>query len=72
MPETTKAMTLRLPVEMSTALEAIAAVDRVSVAQEIRDAVAGHIETRRHDKVFQERLRRLMDENREILARLAE
>ena len=72
MVETTKAMTLRLPIEMSTALEAIAAVDRMSVAQEVRDAIAAHIDTRRHDQAFQERLRRLMDENREILATLAE
>lgn len=68
---TTKALTLRLPVDQAEALEAIAGVDEISINEEIRRAIAAHIEARRHDKEFRERLRASMDRNREILERLA-
>jgi hypothetical protein len=68
---TTKALTLRLPVDQAEAIEAIAGVDEVSINEEIRRAIAAHIETRRQDKEFRERLRASMDRNREILERLA-
>jgi hypothetical protein len=68
---TTKALTLRLPVDQAEALEAIAGVDEVSINEEIRRAIAAHIEARRHDEEFRERLRASMDRNREILERLA-
>ena len=69
--QTTKALTLRLPVDQAEALEAIAGVDEVSINEEIRRAIAAHIEARRQDKEFRERLRASMDRNREILERLA-
>jgi hypothetical protein len=68
---TTKALTLRLPVDQAEALEAIAGVDEVSINEEIRRAVAAHIETRRQDVEFRERLRASIERNREILERLA-
>jgi hypothetical protein len=45
-------------------------VDEVSI-QEIRRAIAAHIEARRQDKEFRERLRASIERNREILERLA-
>ena len=68
---TTKALTLRLPVDQAEALEAIAGVDEISINEEIRRAIATHIEARRQDKEFRERLRASLDRNREILERLA-
>jgi hypothetical protein len=68
---TTKALTLRLPVDQAEALEAIAGVDELSINEEIRRAVAAHIEARRRDDAFRERLRASIERNREILERLA-
>jgi len=52
-------------------LEAIAGVDEVSVNEEIRRAIATHIEARRQDADFQKRLQDSIDRNKEILERLA-
>ena len=68
---TTKALTLRLPVDQAEAIEAIAGVDEVSINEEIRRAIAAHIEARRNDEGFRERLRASIERNREILERLA-
>ena len=68
---TTKARTLRLPVDQSEALAAIAGIDEVSINEEIRRAIAAHIEARRQDAEFRERLRASIERNREILERLA-
>lgn len=68
---TTKALTLRLPVDQAEALEAIAGVDEVSITEEIRRAITAHIEARRQDEAFRERLRTSIERNREILERLA-
>lgn len=67
----TKAMTLRLPAEKAAELEAIARVDNVPVSEAVRSAIDARIEERRGDSDFQARLRRLIDEDREILERLA-
>jgi Mg-chelatase subunit ChlI len=68
---TTKARTLRLPLDQAQELEAIAGVDEVSVNEEIRRAVAAHIEARRQDADFRKRLQNSIDRNKEILERLA-
>ena len=68
---TNKALTLRLPVDQAEALEAIAGVDEVSINEEIRRAISAHIEARRQDGEFRERLRASIERNREILERLA-
>ena len=67
---THKALTLRLPIEQAEALEAIAGVDEISINEEIRRAISAHIEARRQDAEFRERLRASMERNREILERL--
>ena len=67
-----KTLTLRLDDEQSRELEAIARVDEVPLSGAIRMAIAAHVETRRKDSGFRERLARRMDEDREILERLAQ
>ena len=68
---TTKARTLRLPVDQAAALEAIAGIDDVSINEEIRQAIDAHIEARRKDAAFQKRLQASIERNKEILERLA-
>jgi hypothetical protein len=68
---TTRARTLRLPVDEAQALEAIAGVDEVSINEEIRRAIVAHIEARRQDPAFRKRLQASIERNREILERLA-
>lgn len=69
---TTKSMTLRLPADQAEALELVATVDGKPMSEEIREAVMAHVEQRRKDPQFQERLRRLMNDNREALKRLTD
>lgn len=66
-----RARTLRLPAEQADALEAIAGIDEVSINEEIRRAIAAHIEARRQDADFRRRLQASIERNREILERLA-
>ena len=67
-----KSLTLRLDDEQARELEAVARIDDVPVTKAIREAINEHIVSRRADNDFQERLTRVMEEDREILARLAE
>lgn len=72
MADTQKAMTLRLPAEQADALELVAQVDGVSVSQAVRDAIESHIDSRRADDGFQQRLAASIARYRRILDRLAE
>jgi predicted DNA-binding protein len=67
-----KMLTVRLPAEQAEELEAVAEVNGVAVAEEVRAAIAAHIEARRKDKEFRERLRASIERNRQILEKLAE
>ncbi len=67
-----KAMTVRLPDDQATDLEAMAQVDGVPVAEAVRRAIASQIEARRKDKAFQARLQASLERNRKILERLAQ
>lgn len=68
----TRAFTVRLPVEQAEAIEAIAQVDGISVAEEVRSAILDRIAARRRDKDFIARVRKTMERNRRALERLAE
>lgn len=70
--EETRAMTVRLPSTQARELEAVAQVDGVPVAEAVRSAIEGHIVSRRADEEFRARLRRSLEENRDILERLAQ
>jgi len=69
--EETKAMTLRMPSGTAKELEVTAKIDGVSVSEAVRSAIESHIENRREDEEFRERLRRSIEENKELLERLA-
>jgi Ribbon-helix-helix protein, copG family len=69
---TTRAFTVRLNPEQAEDIEAIAQVEGVSVAEEIRAALADRIAARRADTDFIARLRKTMERNQRALERLAE
>lgn len=62
---------MRLPEDQAAELERVAQVEQTSVAEEIRQAITIHIEERRQDPAFQERLRALIEENQRVLEKLA-
>jgi len=64
-------MTLRLESAKADELEAVARADGISVSDAVREAIDEHIERKRKDKAFRERLRTVMARDREILERLA-
>ena len=66
-----KNMTLRLSVDQADELEAVARAEGISVSDAVREAIAGHIERKRKDKAFRERLRSVVERDRVILERLA-
>ncbi len=68
----TKVTTIRQPADQAVELEFIARVDGVPVSEAIRAAIADHIQARRADPAFQQRLRERIDADRNILKRLAE
>lgn len=66
-----KTMSLRLSEEKAEELAAIARADETPVSETIREAIDNHIAARRADKEFQARLKRRLEEDREVLERLA-
>lgn len=71
-PMSTKAMSLRLPDDQAAELAAVARTDEMPVSEVVREAIDNHIAARRADKDFQKRLKKRLEEDREILERLAE
>lgn len=65
-------MSLRLPEQMAEEIAAVARTDDVPVTEAVREAIGNHIAARRADKAFKERLRKRLEEDREIIERLAE
>lgn len=68
----TKAMSLRLPEEIAAELAAVARADDIPVSEAVREAIEHHIAARRADKSFQKRLRKRLEEDRQVLERLSE
>jgi predicted DNA-binding protein len=66
-----KNMTLRLDDERAAMLELVARADDKTVTETVRAAIDAHIEERRKDKAFMERLRRRHEQERELYERLA-
>lgn len=67
----TKSMTLRLDADRAAELEVIARADDMPISEAARQAIDRHIEARRNDKAFQERLSRFIEEEKDVLERLA-
>lgn len=66
------ARTLRLDPDQEEVLRELARIDGIPVSDEIRQAVAGHIDRRRKDPEFQARLRASLERHRELLEILAD
>ena len=62
-----KMMTIRLSADQAEELNTIAAVDGQPVSQVIRQAIAGHIEERKRDDVFQDSLRQRIERAERML-----
>ena len=67
-----KQTTVRLPTELAEAAVAAARANGTSVNQFIIDALASEIQRLRENDEFQARLRRLVEDNKAILDRLAQ
>lgn len=68
----TKVISLRLPEDLAAELAVIARGDDMPVSEAIRKAIEHHIATRSSDKAFKARLKQRLEEDRELLERLAE
>ncbi len=68
----TKTTTIRQDAAQAAELEAVARVDGIAVSEAVRTAISEHITARRNDPEFQNRLRRIMDEERVVLEKLAQ
>lgn len=66
-----KTMTLRLEDGRAAEIETIARADNVSISDAVRDAIDRHVEARKNDKQFQDRLKRLIEEEQGVFDRLA-
>ena len=66
-----KNLTVRLPDQLAADAEALARVEGNSLNETIKQALEAAIERRRKDPKFQARLRMIIDEDRELLERLA-
>lgn len=66
-----KTMTLRLDDEQAAILELVARADDTSLTETVRAAIDAHIEERRRDKDFKERLRRRHEEESALYERLS-
>jgi predicted transcriptional regulator len=66
-----KNITLRLDDELAADTQALARVEGLSVNETVRQALRDAVERRRQDPTFNARLRRMIDDDRELLERLA-
>ncbi len=67
-----KVTTLRLSEDQAAELAAVCRADGVKMSEAVREAIDKHIAERRENQEFKERLRKRMEEDRELLERLAE
>jgi hypothetical protein len=67
----TKNLTVRLDSELAADAEAIARADGTSLNETIKQALSEAVQRRRHDPKFKARLHRILEEDRELLERLA-
>jgi hypothetical protein len=67
----TKNLTIRVPDDVTANAEAIARVDGVSLNETIKQSLVEAIERRRQNPEFKTRLKKIIEEDRELLERLA-
>lgn len=68
----TKSMCLRLPKSMADELAAVTRADGISMAEAMREALEEFIVSRRSDKEFKERLKKRLEEDRDLWEKLGE
>jgi hypothetical protein len=66
-----KTMTLRLDDERAATLELMARAEDKSLTDAVRTAIDEHIESRKKDKAFMDRLKERHERERELYERLA-
>lgn len=66
-----KNLTLRLDEELAADTEAMARAEGTSLNETVKQALAEAVERRRRDPKFKARVRRIIEEDRELLERLA-
>lgn len=66
-----KNMTVRLDDELAADTEALARAEGLSLNETVKQALKEAVERRRSDPRFKARVRRIIDEDRELLERLA-
>lgn len=67
----TKNLTVRLDDELAADTEALARADGTSLNETVRRSLAEAVERRRRDPKFKARIRRIIEEDRELLERLS-
>ena len=67
----TRNLTVRLDSELAANAEAIARADGTSLNETVKQALSEAVQRRRSDPEFKARLRRIIEEDRELLERLA-
>jgi hypothetical protein len=67
----TKNLTVRLPDDLAADAEALARVEGTSLNEAVKQALSEAVERRRNSPKFKARLERLIQEDRELLERLA-
>ena len=67
----TKHLTVRLPDDLAAEAEPVARADGMSLNETIKEAVVEAIDRRRKDPAFKKRLRQIIEQDRELLERLA-
>jgi len=67
----TKHLTVRLPDDLAAEAEAVARAEGISLNETIKEAVIEAVDRRRKDPAFKKRLRQIIDQDRELLERLA-
>lgn len=66
-----KNFTVRLPDEEAADVEALARAEGLSLNETVRRALVESVENRRKDPKFRARVRRIIEQDRELLERLA-
>lgn len=67
-----KTTTMRLPEAMAAELAAVARADGMTISEAVREAIEKHIAERRTDPAFKKCLTKNLEEDRQVLERLAQ
>ncbi len=67
----TKNFTVRLPDDLAADAEALARIEGQSVNETVKQALVESLERRRKDPKFKARVQKIINEDRELLERLA-